>query len=185
MRLYYTASQPEDRQSKLSLSIGGFKSSVPVSSDVFENMFSDITMYTVKMGILKSFLGLVLKNETTAAVNPNIWVVVPDNCYSKYKLSAVDMATDSDGNPFMERVSHNGARPLYAEFVSADGEANKLNIGLIEVGECVGLWIERELDLGVIKADQNEIYEKDPTNPYRYVELELAKSDSIEFHIEF
>ena len=185
MRLYYTASQPEERQAKLSLSIGGYKSAVPVSNDVFGNMFSDITMYTVKMGVLKSFLGLVLKNETAAVLNLDIWVVVPANCYSKYKLSAVDMATDSDGNPFMERVSHNGARPLYAEFVSADGEPNKLNIGAIAAGECVGLWIERELDLDIIKDDQNKIYEKDNTNPYRYVELELAKSDSIEFHIEF
>ena len=185
MRLYYTASQAEERQAKLSLSIGGYKSAVPVSNDVFGNMFSDITMYTVRMGILKSFLALVLKNETAASVDANIWVVVPSDCYSKYKLSTVDMAIDSDGNPFMERVSHNGARPLYAEFESADGELNKLNIGTIAAGECVGLWVERELDLDIIKDDQNKIYEKDSTNPYRYVELELAKSDSIEFHIEF
>lgn len=182
---YYTASENGARQLKSHLSIGGYKSSSIVPNDVFGNMFSDISMYTVRMGLTKNYIAFIIHNDSSSSVTPDIWVEKEENCYSNIKVSPVDLATDPDGALFMERVIHNAAKPVYAEFVSIDTEANKISLGTIPAGGFIGLWVERELDLDKIKEDQNKIYEKDPNDPYRFVQIELEKQDSIEFHVEY
>lgn len=182
---YYTASENGAKQLKSHLSIGGYKSSSIVPNDVFGNMFSDISMYTVRMGLTKNYIAFIIHNDSESSVTPYIWVVKSEDCYSNINVSPVELAADSEGALFMERVIHNAAKPIYAEFVSADNEVNKISLGEIPAGGFIGLWIERELDMDKIKEDQNNIYKKDPNDPYRFVQIELSKQDSIEFHVEY
>jgi hypothetical protein len=185
MRLYYTvASQPEAVQNKPSISLGGYKSSSPLPNSVVGNIFSDISMYTVKNANTNKYIGLVLKNETTKdAVNIEICFIYPTGAASKFRVAAVDMALDAEGQYYMEHIIENSSKPLYANFAEADGETNKINIGDLAIGEVVGIWLERELLLDAIKTQQNEIYQKTLTDEYRYEEIELPKEDNIGFAI--
>lgn len=185
MRLYYTvASQPEVTQNKPSISLGGYKSSSPLPNSVVGNIFSDISMYTVKNANTNKYIGLVLKNESTKdAVNVEICFIYPTGAVSKFRIAAVDMALDAEDQYYMEHIIDNSSKPLYAEFLEADGEANKVNIGDLAIGEVVGIWLERELLLDTIKTQQNEIYRKTTTDEYRYEEIELPKEDNVGFQI--
>ena len=187
MRLYYTvASQPEVAQNKPSVSLGGYKSSSPLPNSVVGNIFSDISMYTVKNANTNKYIGLVLKNESTKdAVNIEVCFIYPTGSASKFRIAAVDMALDADDQYYMEHIIDNSSKPLYAEFLEADGEANKVNIGDLAIGEVVGIWLERELLLDAIKTQQNDIYQKSPDDEYRYVEIELPKEDNIGFTISW
>lgn len=187
MRLYYTvASEPEAVQTKPSISLGGFKSSSPVPNSNFGSLFGDISMYTVKNANGNKYIGLVLKNDTTNAVKDILlWFVFPTKCYSKFRLAAVDMVADSEGSLLMEHIPDNTSKPLYATFVEADGVGHEANIGDLAAGEILGIWFERELLLDVIKEDQNAIFEKTPSDPYLYQEIELGKEDNISIGISW
>lgn len=187
MKFYYTvASQPEDRQAKPNLSLGGYKSSSQLPNGVFGAMFQDISMYTVKTNNQNKYIGLVLVNDTgQAAKDVELWFGYPTGCLSKMKFAAVDLATDTDGNLYMERIPHNSSKPLYAEWSEADGEVNRVNIGDIPIDGVIGIWFERELLLDTIKEQQNAIYEVNPNDPYRYNEVELPKEDSIEIGLNW
>jgi len=187
MRLFYTVSSKEnDIQSKPNLSIGGYKSITPIPNSEFGNLFGDISMYTVRSNNQNQYIGLILNNETGKAIQDiNIYFDYPSECYSSLKLAAVDLVKDANDEYYMERVGTINSKPLYAEFFTADGVANEQNIGGLGIGEKLGLWIERIFDLDTIKADQNNIYEVDPTDPYRYLAVELDKVDDISIVISW
>lgn len=185
MKLYYTvASQPEITQSKPSLSLGGFKSASPMPNSSFGNLFSDISMYTVKNANSNRYIALIAKNESeTDMVNINVYFTYPFKCASKFRIAAVDLVEDTEGNNFMEHITDNSSKPLYAEFVEANGVDNKVNIGDLPAGGEIGLWIERELLLDTIKEQQNKIFEVTTNDPYLYQPIELPKEDNILFNI--
>ncbi len=187
MKLYYTvASQPEDKQVKSQLSLGGYKSASLLPSGAFGAMFSEISMYTVKNGNSNRYMGLVLvNNQPTAVKNIELWFTYPVNCYSTLRVAAVDMVVDAEGGLMMEHVPSDMSKPVYAEFVEAGCEVDRVNVGDLPLGGQLGIWIERELNLPLIKEDQNKIYEKSVSDPYRYNEVELAKEDLIELGISW
>jgi len=181
MKLYYTvASQPEDIQPKPSLSLGGFKSSSLVPNSVIGNLFSDISMYSVKNNNANNYIALILVNDGAKAVTDIlIWFIYTSGCVSVMKLDAVDLATDTDGNKYMEHVPNFTSKPLYATFAAAAEVANAINIGNLAINGSLGLWIERSLDLATLRTQQNAIYTPDAVDTYRYVEVVLPKEDSI------
>jgi len=187
MKLYYTvASAPEDIQTKVNLSLGGYKSINPLPNSVIGNLFGDISMYTVKNSSGNKYVGLVLKNEGVKDVEDIfVWFVYPTSCSSKFRIAAVDMVADTEGNLLMEHISTNESKPLYATFVEANAEANKVNLGDLDIGHSIGIWIERELDLTAIATEQNAIYQKNPNDPYLYEEIILPKEDKIEIHLSW
>lgn len=187
MKLYLTVSANQDTpQFRQSLSLGGYKSITPLQNSVFGNLFDDISMYTVKNGYSNRYVGLILKNELPDdAKNIHVWFVYPTTCYSLLRLAAVDLSIDADSIKYMEHVPSYQSKPLYAEFVEADGEVNRVDIGDIDSGDMIGIWFERELKLDTITADQNAIYQITPSDPYRYDELVLSKEDLIEIGISW
>jgi len=187
MKLYYTvASAQNDFQTKPSLSLGGYKSSTPLPNGVLGNLFSDISMYTVKNNFGNKYIGLILVNEDSEEhADVNFWFVYPTSCSSLFRVALVDLAVGDDGIPYMEHIPDNNSKPLYATFNEVDGEANKINIGTLASGEMLGIWIERELKIEDIKQEQSSIYVVDPNDPYRYNEVELSKEDDIEINFEW
>lgn len=187
MYLYYTTiSGSEQIQTNHVLSLGGFKSATRLPNGKFNNLFSDISQFSVANYNQNTYVGLVLKNETGAAIqNINLYFGYPAGSYSKLRIAAVTMVADSAGNLQMEHIMNNVEKPLYAEFYEADGEANKVNLGALAIGAQIGLWIERELLIEVIKADQENVYELVPGYTDRYQEKELAKEDDIKINISW
>ena len=187
MKLYYTVSSATgDQQSKPSLSLGGFRSNSLTPNSVLGNFFNDISIYSIKSANSNKYLGLILKNETGVdVVGIKLWFQFNENCYSKINVSVISLAKDSRGNNFMERVPTPYSKPLYSEFVEASSEESELIIGDLLKDEEVGIWLERELNLSLIKEDQNKIFKACDSDPYRYEEVELEKEDSISLIINW
>lgn len=187
MNLYYTAvSAPEAEQSSPGLSLGGFKSGSKVPNARFNNLFGDITATTVVNFNQNRFIGLVLKNETGAIVsNLKLWFTYPTKAYSVFRVAAVDMALNANSQLQMEHVDNIFSKPLIGEFVEANGEANAVSLGELAIGEQIGLWIEMELLLEVIKADENDVYKADPTHSHRFLPIEKEKFDDIGIHLKW
>lgn len=188
MKLYYTvASQQDVAQPKPNLSLGGYKSSTVVPNSVLGNMFADISMYTVKNYTSPSYIGLILVNDsaTEKAIDVNLWFKHLDDCITTFKVAAVDLTTDAEGEKYMEHIPNFNSKPLYATFSEADGEVNRVSIGDILAGGMVGLWFERTIDIATAKTQQNAIYEVDPADPYRYLPVELSKEDQVDIGISW
>lgn len=187
MRIYHTvSSKPLDPQPKVGLSLGGYRSSTYLRNDSLGNMFGGVSMYTVKNSNQDQYLAFVLRNELGFDIeNVKLWFEYDEDCYSNILVAAVNMSTDSDGNLYMEQVRDINEKPLYAEFFEANGEANAVDIGSLVGSETVGLWFRRSLLIDKIKEDQDKIYEKLPTDEYRYREVVLPKFDSIDIKISY
>lgn len=189
MKLYYTTSQgSESSQDKPSLSLGGYKSSTPIPNSKFGNLFGEISQLTISQYNQNSYIGLILKNELAgAANNVKLWFDYPTNCYSKFKVAFVQLSTDSDGQLYMERISDKYSKPLMlsSDFVEANGEINKVNVSNFLVGSQIGVWIERELLIDVIKADNSVCYELIPGSTDRYQAKDLGNEDDIKLNLSW
>lgn len=187
MRLYYTASsEPEAAQSDPRLSLGGYKSATALTNSKFGNLFSSITPVTVVQFNQNQYVGLVLKNETGIAVTGiQLWFEYPTGCYSKFRVAAVDMVEDTDGNLRMEHLPDINSKPICGEFYEADGEVNKVDLGDLINEEQIGIWIERELLLSVISAQSEAVYEVDPDLQGRFKEVVLPTDEEIKIGISY
>jgi hypothetical protein len=189
MKLYYTVSSASEAvQSKTHLSLGGFKSSSLLPNSRLGNMFPEITPTTISNFNQNQYIGLVLKNEVGQFVsNITIYFTFPEGCYSKFRIAAVDMILDSNGDLQMEHVDNQFSKPLNATFYEASGSGNAVVVGDLVDGEQLGLWIERELLLSVITAQQSAIYTADPNPIYpgRFIPVVLPKFDEIGVSISY
>lgn len=187
MKFYYTTSAGQDTiQSKSNLSLGRYRSSSIVPNNILGNLFPDISMLTVRNNVANNYIALILINEESRkAVGVNLWFKYNSGCSSLLRLAAVNLTADGEGTLCMEQVPNSHTKPLYAEFVEADGEVNRVNIGDIEAGAMVGIWLEREVQIATLKAEQNDIYSIDPSDPYRFIPKTLATEDSIEIGISW
>lgn len=186
MYLYYTVSSlPEDLQAEPQLSLGGFKSSNKINNSIFNNLFSDISVLTVSNYNQNRYIGLVLKNETGDDIeNIALYFVHPVNSASLFRVAAVDMAADSNGNLQMEHVNSVYTKPIYAEFHEASAEGDAVDLGSLDAGEQIGIWIEMKLLVDSIKTDIENICELNQTTQ-RFTELTKDKSDEIEIKISW
>lgn len=187
MKLYYTISSKEgDIQEKPNLSLGGYKSGNFVNNSEFNNLFSDISQLSLSNYNQNRYIALFLVNESSNdAIDVCLYFEYPEDSYSIFKVAAVTPVTDSDGFKQIERVNTVFSKPLSAVFFEANGEINKVNLGNIDSGSMIGLWIERELKLDFIKDNQLTIYEEDPNLPTRYREKQLSKFDNIQIKISW
>lgn len=189
MKLYYTTSQgSEQTQDKPTLSLGGYKSSSPVPNSKFGNLFGEISQMTISSYNQNSYIGLILKNELPgAANNVKLWFDYSANCYSKLRVSFVQLSTDSEGQLYMERVSDKFSKPLMivTDFVEADGEANQVDVSSFPIGTQIGVWVERELLMDVIRQDNSECYELVPGYTDRYQAKDVGNQDDIKLNLSW
>lgn len=185
MTLYYTTSAGENQeQTNPQASLGGYKSSTPVKNDDFDNLFGELSTLTINQN-KDHYIALMLVNETTDPLtNVEIWSVIPEGCYSKIAIAVVDPAVDSTGVLKMERTREIYNRPFVGDFVEYV-EASKGVIGDMAVGEYVGIWLKRSLDMTAINAGEDAFYELDPTRRSMYREVEHQTVDSIDVKISW
>ena len=184
MTLYYTNPTAEEYpQSDPRLSLGGYKSSSPIPNDSFDNMFGEISQFMLSKDIPEDeYVGLILKNETANNIQGiTLWFDYGDNAFSILKVAAVNLTPDASGALKMEHVPSRTSAPLYADFYEADGQENAVEIGDLEVGEMVGLWISRSLIAGLAASVQSDdkLYQPDPVLTDSVIAIPLVKSDSI------
>lgn len=162
LKLYYTTPIEQDRlQDRPDLSLGGFKSGTPVPNAMFNNLFSDISCYSVNNN-QDEYIALVLKNETTdPLVNVRLWFNYPAEAQKKIEVAAVEL--NSGGQ--MEIVGNPYTRPLYAEFFEADGEVNAVSLGRMGSEGVLGIWFKKTINTSVILDQETDISLYENGNP--------------------
>jgi hypothetical protein len=184
MNLYYTSVTAQDAvQADPRLSLGGYKSASPVPNNSFDNLFGEITQFLLSKTIPEDeYIGVILKNETAAAVeNLWLWFDYGTNPYSKILVAAVDLAADSAGVLKMEHIPNRISKPIYADFYEADGIENAVSLGNLAVGGMLGLWFCRQLieNLATTIQEDSDLYETDPLHPNMVRAITPAKQDII------
>lgn len=181
MELFYTVTSQEGvAQSKPTSSLGGFCSTSKVPNGTLENLFSEISPYTLQHPKAE-YIGLILKNTWGDISNLSLWMEVPDNSLCKYRIAVVQL-TDSGE---MEVISGVGSRPLYAEFETTS-QYDKLVLDFGEAfskNQMLGLWIERTINL------ESDEYKKrnDCDTLYRMYQEKVFwdTEEEVELKIEF
>jgi hypothetical protein len=189
MKLYFTTPAGQDNiQTDPRLSLGGYKALSPVPNAAFDNLFSEISQFMLSKTPEDEFIGLVLKNETGAAVeNLWLWFEYSTGGYAKMLVAAVDLTVDAAGVLTMEHIISRLAKPLYADFYEANGQANAVEIGNLADGEMVGLWLCRQLIEGLADSVQSEdkLYQTDPANADLVVPIVPIKQEAISIKMEW
>ena len=182
MKLYYTTSKEANTaQREARLSLGGVISSTPVPISNFNNLFGDITQYTIQNNDEPNYICLILKNETGGiATGVNVYFDTPEGSYSDFKIASIQLV---DGQ--VERVESPNVRPFSIEEFFEATPTNKALLGDIPIDSSLALWFERSLNKTNINNDQNNFVEKDPENENLYRETEIGTSDTIPFVIEW
>lgn len=188
LKLFYTTTKGQDvAQSRADKSLGGYRSASLFKNDDFDNIFGEISNYTLKNADSQNqYVGLILLNDSNSVVSDiNVWFDYPTSCYSKLEIAAVDLTQDSDGKYYMENILSINSSPVYADFYEADGEANKQNIGNLAANAMVGIWLKRTVLSSVADQDiANEIVD-DPDNEHRVKFVEPEKVDIIEMKMSY
>lgn len=188
LQIYYTISSGlGDVQKQPSLSLGGYKSSTIAKNAEYNNIFGEISIYTMLKN-LKEYIGLILVNEgDVGASNIRLHFVYPEGCQTLWKVAATDMSQDVEGVELIERVATRTTKPFYATFYEADGEENAVDLGSLESGQSMGIWFERSLavtDSGITQAEYDFNVENRLTKVgNRYVETPLDKLDTVTINI--
>lgn len=187
IKIYYTTTVGQDQpQDKIQLSLGGYKSSTPFKSGELNNLFSEITDYTISVADQDQYIGLIVKNDSLSVVETvNLWFDYPVDSYSKYHISAVDLSTDSEGLKYMESLNNINCKPVYSEFVEADGIDNKQDLGYLQPGDSFGLWIKRELNNSIIESDKTNLIVEDPNNKDKVIQNPLSQTDLIKMYLSY
>lgn len=155
MKLYYSTIEETDAEQKQPrFSLGGFISSTVVPNNSIENLFGDITPYTIRNN-RDEYIAVMLKNTTgSTATGVTIWFEYPT--IQRYKLLIAAVTPNANGE--IEHIDNQYSQPYNATFYEADGVGNAVNIGDINDGDFVGLWIKRELLMDEIATLESDDY---------------------------
>lgn len=186
LKFYYTTTKGQDElQSKFDRSLGGYKSSSLIKNDEFDNLFGEISNYTISENNQNQYVGIILKNEGAVKTNILLHFDYPDGVYSKILVAAVELTDDSDSVKFMENVSSIHSSPVYAEFHEADGVVNAVSLGVLDQDEMLGIWFKREILVSVAESSCTDIVEEDPENEHLVKEKDKTTSDTIDIVMSY
>lgn len=188
MKLYYTtttgynAEQPNPERS-----LGGFKSKTPVSNDDFSNIFDEISLMTMKSG-RDEYRAIVIKNEfDEPCQNITIKISREEHAICSYKMAVGEMNIVNKYNQkSMENVIAPTNKPFRAKFIDMTDDAI-LEIGNLEAGGEIGLWICRHVDTDKAKEQYNLVCEPDPADPTgrRYKPVTHPMQESVNVIIDW
>lgn len=173
LRFYYTTSAGyNNQQTKISDSLGGYKSSTPVPNDMFSNLFDEISL-NLASNPREQYIALILKNEGAETLkNVNMWFsAVTDNPYGTITVGAIGMGRDEEENPVTSRTSSINEKPYWIQFHEAK-EEEPVSLGDMEAGKEICLWFSRVLDGKIIREDYNNVAERDMNTQNRYKKVE-------------
>ena len=184
LKFYYTVASAYDAQQDNPVnSVGGYKSSTPISNDLLDSVFDELSLKGMFDG-QPQYKAIVIVNEGTEAItNLQLWFSTPENqvTYCNFTVAATQMSQDAEGNPIMERTENMYAKPYYSTFFPAT-EEDKVSLGDLQPGESLGLWLCRTPNKEVIKEDYDNVAEVDPERSFRakiYKQVEKEKEELI------
>ena len=174
MQLYYTTTSGYNgEQPNPERSLGGFKSSTPVSNDDFSNIFDEISLMTMKSG-RDEYRAIVLKNEfDTPCTNITVKISRQEGV-NKYNQKS------------MENVMAPTNKPFRAQFIDMTEDA-VLEVGDLEAGAEIGLWLCRHVDTEIAKQQYDDVCEPDPADPTgrRYKPVTHPQQESIDMIVDW
>jgi hypothetical protein len=181
MKIYYTTTAGTGETQKDNyLSLGGYRSGTQVPNNRLNNLFGDITPTTIKNYQQPMYIALIVENDTASAIADIMfhfeYGTGDDTPDSKYEIAAIDLATDTDGELYMENVQDIYTQPYTGTFSEADGASNAVNIGDISANGYIGIWIRRTIDKDKIDEDCAGLIEQSGDI---YIQNELGTQDSI------
>ena len=188
MLLYYTTINGyRNPQSNPERSLGGFMSSTPVANSDFSNLFDELSIMTIKSG-RSEYRAIMLYNESDSAYR-NIFIKMEksEDCLCDYELSVGEMIhINKYGQKSMENVSSINHRPFNAEFIKMDSDS-VLQVGDLEPGQEIGLWICRTVDKAKAKEQLENVCVPDMNDPSgrRYIGVDKIKEESVSLIIEW
>jgi len=181
MILYYTgASNNNEAQPKVNLSLGNYVSNSPVPSGQIGATLNNVTKLTEARNDKYIFM-LALKNTTSSeAVDVTIYYDYPTDNQYKLELAFVSPSTDSLGDELYEKILSTSSLPITGTFAEYSGVGNAINIGNIVAGESIGIWFKATLiAANIAEPTCDELY-SDFTN-----EVEEVKEQEINFSISY
>lgn len=121
MRFFYTnAFRALEAQGNADKSLGGFISSSPVPNGQLNNLFADISTFTIDHNV-REVKGLALKNVLGKAVdNVTFKYKYPKGFSSKIEVAFVAVTLDDCNRAVMEQIANVRSLPVYAEFHEAN-----------------------------------------------------------------
>ena len=185
MQLYYTTSAGyEQPQPVVARSTGGYRSSNIVKNNDFDNLFGEISNYTIRES-RDTYIALILRNTTGSTVNNvEAWFVSDANNYGTLQIAPVATTMDAENNPIMERTRTPFTQPFVGTFVDATDATRRL-LGTLNNNAELGIWIKRSINRTVVDQTIANIYERDPNNTDIYREIALNQTETHSFRIEW
>jgi len=147
MKIYYTgANENNEAQPDPEKSLGGFISSTATPNDLANNLFGDISKYTIDKK-LRETKALILKNDTGSTVtNLNLYFTIPAGTYCKFEVAAVTVTPDASGHVYMEKITSFRGTPYSGAFTEADGVSNQVLLSSSFTNNSyLGLWFRRTI----------------------------------------
>lgn len=185
MKLYYTVASTYDAPQENPVnSIGGYKSSTPLSNGLIDSIFDELSLRGMANNN-PQYKAIVLVNDSELLVtNLQLYFKIPENqiSYCDFTVAAVQMSLDSEGNPIMERTQNLYAKPFYAQFYPAS-EENPVSLGDLEAGQSLGIWLCRTPNKEIIETDYNNVAEIDPLRSARgswYKRVEKSQEEIVD-----
>ena len=188
MQLYYTTTTGYNgEQPNPERSLGGFKSSTPVANDDFSNIFDEISLMTMKSG-RDEYRAIVLKNEfDTPWTNITVKISRQEGAICSYKMAVGAMNVVNKYNQkSMENVMAPTNKPFREKFIDMTEDA-VLEVGDLEAGAEIGLWLCRHVDVEAAKEQYNDVCEPDPADPTgrRYKPVTHPQQESIDMIVDW
>jgi hypothetical protein len=141
--LYYTgAAEPNQPQTQIQRSLGGYKSSTRIPNASLNSLFQGVGQRQSQEGD-EQIIGVILTNESGATItNLSLYATVPVGSNTTFQVAAVTLI---DSNR-IEQIPNNQSTPYVGELVEMTTLANKrvLSASLAN-GASIGVWIRRTI----------------------------------------
>ena len=188
MQLFYTTTTGYyNEQPNVQASLGGFKSSTPVTNDDFDNLFGEISVMTIRSG-RDEYRAIMLRNTmSVTARKVKVRVDVPEDGLATFRMAVGKVGVPNKyGYRSMENIPSIYSRPFQAQFVDMTGDA-VLEVGELAPNAEVGLWVCRHIDVEKAKEQYNLVCEPDPTDTTarRWRPVERPKVETVNIVISW
>ena len=189
MQLFYTTTTGYDNeQPNVQSSLGGYKSSTPVTNDDFDNLFGEISVMTIRSG-RDEYRAVMLKNEMSVTARKVKVRVIPDeNAIAMFRMGVGRVGVPNKyGWKAMENVSSIYGKPFQTQLVDMNSPEAVLEVGDLAPGAEVGLWVCRHIDLEKAREQYNRVAEPDPTDTTarRWRPVDKPKTERIDIVISW
>lgn len=138
---YYTGAQePNQPQTQIQRSLGGYKSSTRVPNASLDSLFQGVSQRQLQEGD-EQIIGIILTNESGATItNLTIYSTVPNGSPVTFQVAAVTLVNDNR----IEQIPNNQASPYVGTLVEMTSIANRRTLSAsLANNASIGLWIRR------------------------------------------